>query len=300
MRRRQPRHFAQVSRRRSVTRRLVPVALLGAVALGVVLTAAGGPTTTNRPTSAGGSSTAGGPTIAKSLTGCPQLYVPAFFRPGPEWAALAKAKAPPSTVLLDLTSLGAGTAPEAGFRPAVAALQARGVQVLGYSTTSYGTRPIPEVVDDVRHYAAWYGVHNVFLDEVTSGLGHLGYYESLQKAIRAVEPKAKIWLNPGTYPARAYMHLGDVVMAFEGPWSSFRHLVVPSWAHRYAAPRFAFVVYGTGAGNLGGVVRLTRRRHAGYLYVTDGTGGNPYAALPSYFAAEDAATAGCAKRQTGS
>ena len=237
---------------------------------------------------------------AKKNVTCPELYVPAFFQPGAEWTTLAKAKAPPSTVLLDLTSHGAGSAPEAGFRRAVAALERRGVMVLGYSTTSYATRPIRQIVADARHYAAWYNVHNIFLDEVTTGVRHLGYYEAVQKAIRAVEPKAKIWLNPGTFPARAYMRLGDVIMTFEGPWTSFRPLVVPAWTYRYAPSRFAFIVYATGESNLRRAVRLAVRRHAGYVYVTNGTGGNPYASLPSYFAAEDQATAACAKPLNGS
>lgn len=257
------------------------VALLGAVVLSVVVV--------------GGVLAAAIPTGSRPRN-CPQLFVPAFFRPDDGWAALAKAPAPPGTVLLDLTSLGAGTAPEAGFRPAVAALQKRGVTVLGYSTTIYTHRPMAQVVADVRHYASWYGVHDIFLDQVATGVGQLAYYRALQARIRAVEPKAMIWLNAGTYPARAYMGLGDIVVAFEGPWSNYRAIAVPGWARRYPRSRFAFVVYATPASHLAGTVRLAQRRNAGHLYVTDGTGGNPYGSLPSYFPALDAATAGCASQ----
>ncbi len=293
-----PRHLSPGARRRA---RLWRVGLLAVVAL------AGMGTLDGVLGASGGSSPAGPGNLdgvlrssrrrhpKESQPGCPpQTFVPAFFPVGGDWSAMAQAPSPPSTVILDLTSLGAGTAPEQGFRQAVAALQARGVLVLGYSSTAYATRPIDQVVTDVRHYAAWYGVHDVFLDEVTADTAHLAYYQALNRAIRAVEPNATIWLNPGTYPARAYMSLGDVVMAFEGPWSSYRYLRVPAWAFRYPASRFAFTVYDTPAGDLAGGVWLARHRRGGFLYLTDGTGSNPYGNLPSYFGAEAARTPACA------
>lgn len=275
------RHASRRSRRYRLARGIGGLVLLGAIALGGVLGASGSPT------------------VARPPTVCPQMFVPAFFPLGADWTAMAKAPSPPTTVILDLTSLGAGTAPEPGFASAVAALQARGVLVLGYSSTSYATRPIDQVVADARNYAAWYGVHNMFLDEVTSDAAHLGYYQALDKAIHAVEPKATIWLNPGTYPVRAYMGLGDVVMVFEGPWSTYASLRVPHWVYHYPATRFAYVVYDTPAGDLTGGIWLARHRRGGNLYLTDGTGGNPYGTLPSYFAAEDAQAGACATTGSG-
>lgn len=275
------RHLATAARRRGRRRRAgalgaAAVALALAFVLGGAIGAFGG---TRRP--------------AGTQRDCPSLFVPAFFSPGSDWSAMATASPPPSVVILDLTSLGAGSAPEPAFQAPVAALQAKGVDVLGYSSTSYATRPIAQIVQDARDYAAWYGVHNIFLDEVTSDAAHLAYYRELDAAIRAVDPGATIWLNPGTYPAPAYLSLGDVVMAFEGPWSSFVSLRVPGWVRRYPTSSFAFVVYDAPAGDLTGGWWLARHRHDGYLYVTDGTGGNPYGSLPSYFTAEDAQAVGC-------
>jgi len=38
-------------------------------------------------------------------------------------------------------------------------------------------------------------------------------------------------------------------------------------------------------------ISLSRRRHAGYVYVTGASGVNPYRSLPGYWRAEDAAIA---------
>jgi hypothetical protein len=41
-------------------------------------------------------------------------------------------------------------------------------------------------------------------------------------------------------------------------------------------------------------INLSKTRNAGYVYVTDGTGGNPYSTLPTYWSSEDSViTQGC-------
>jgi hypothetical protein len=60
---------------------------------------------------------------------------------------------------------------------------------------------------------------------------------------------------------------------------------------RYPAARFSHVVYGTPGSRLAAVVRLAAERHAGYVYVTDLAGRNPYRALPRYWPAENAMVA---------
>jgi hypothetical protein len=82
-----------------------------------------------------------------------------------------------------------------------------------------------------------------------------------------------------------------VVLAFEGPYARYARLRVPGWVDRYPAARFSHVVYGTPGSRLAAAVRLAAERHAGYVYVTDLAGRNPYRALPGYWAAEAAMVA---------
>ena len=115
---------------------------------------------------------------------------------------------------------GPGTAPDPHFQALVRQAQAAGIAVLGYSSTSYGQRPIGSVETEVRQYRAWYRVNGMFLDVIQGTPGELPYYRALASYVRATVPDAVIWLNPGTYPDPGYMSVGNVVMVFEAPTRS--------------------------------------------------------------------------------
>lgn len=222
---------------------------------------------------------------------CQEVSIPAYFYPGPSWAEAVDSSPAPGMMILGITSSGAGSAPQRAYAQVTSRAQAAGIQVLGYASTDYGRRPAAAVEAEVRHYRAWYHVSGMFLDETAAGTGGLPYYRRLTDYVRAADPGAVVMLNPGTYPSRRYMALGDVVLAFEGPYARYARLRVPGWVDRYPAARFSHVVYGTPGSRLAAAVRLAAERHAGYVYVTDLAGRNPYRALPGYWAAEAAMVA---------
>jgi len=230
---------------------------------------------------------------------CQEVSIPAYFYPGHSWTEAVGSSPAPSMMILDVTSSGAGGAPDRAYARAVGRAQAAGIRVLGYARTDYGRRPVAAVEAEVRHYRAWYHVSSMFLDEAAAGTGRLPYYRRLTGYIRNADPGAVVMLNPGTYPSRRYMSLGDVVLAYEGPYARYASLRVPRWVHRYPAARFWHVVYGTPGSRLTAVVRLAAERHAGYVYVTDLAGRNPYRALPGYWAAEDALVATACQQGPG-
>ena len=226
---------------------------------------------------------------------CQSAFVPAFFSPGPGWTQAITSKPPPSVMILDITTTGAGTAPDSGLQAEVKQALAAKIKVIGYISTDYGRRPPSQVEADVRNYRAWYNVSGIFLDLAAEGPAQLGYYRGLAGYIRQVDPGATIWLNPGTYPDPRYMSIADVVMVSEGPYASYLHQQVPNWAYHYPAAKFAHTIFATPSSQLANAIRLSRSRHAGHVYVTDQGGSNPYDGLPSYWAREHATIrAGCA------
>jgi hypothetical protein len=197
-------------------------------------------------------------------------------------------------MILDISGLGAGSGPVGHFQSIVKKEQAVGVTILGYSSTAYGTRPLSQIEADVRHYKAWYGVTDIFLDEVKGITSQLPYYRKLAHYIRSANPGTSIWINPGDYPDPSYMSVSNVVMAFEGPYSLYHNIDVPSWVFDYSPDRFANTVYATSGSQVTSALNLSKTRNAGYVYVTNGSGGNPYSALPSYWSTEDSViTQGC-------
>jgi hypothetical protein len=223
---------------------------------------------------------------------CQRLFVPAFFYASSVWQQAATSKPPPAVMILDISGVGAGSEPQPHFKTVVSEAQAAGVTVLGYSSTALGQRPAAQVEQDVRDYKAWYGVTGVFLDEVTGTAGQLPYYQQLSSYIHSVNPGSPIWINPGIYPDQAYMSIASVVMSFEGTYAQYTSDQVPSWVHKYPASRFVNTIHDTSQAQLGNAISLARSRNAGYVYITDGSGANPYSGLPSYWSAEVADVAG--------
>ena len=191
-------------------------------------------------------------------------------------------------MILDITSSGAGSSPDRNYQAAVKRAQAAGIEIIGYSNTDYALRPAAAVEADVRNYRAWYGVTNIFLDQASSNSSGIAYYRRLTNYIHDVDPGSTVLLNPGTYPDRQYMSLGDVVMVYENTYAHYVNLQVPSWAYKYPAASFAYSVYATSGPQLAKTISLSESRHAGYVYVTNRTGSNPYSSLPAYWASEDA------------
>jgi Spherulation-specific family 4 len=224
---------------------------------------------------------------------CQNMVVPAYFYPGAGWTRAADSKPVPRIMILDVAGPGAGSAPQRRYQAAVKRAQAAGITIMGYSDTDYAQRPQADIEADVRNYKAWYGVTDIFLDQVASGRAQLGYYRSLSSYIHSVNPGSAVMLNPGTYPDQQYMSVGDIVMVFENTYASYVSLQVPGWVRKYPATRFAYVIYGTSGSQLTNAISLAQKRHAGFVYVTNGTGIERYNSLPDYWSREDAIIAGC-------
>jgi hypothetical protein len=228
---------------------------------------------------------------ARGAPHCQASFVPAFFAPQ-GWSRAVGGSSGPAVMILNPAS-GPGTAPDRAFQAAVREARAAGATVIGYIGTNYSKRPLAQAEKDVRDYRSWYGVTGIFLDQTpTTGSAQIGYYRSLARVVRQSAPRAPVWLNPGAYPDQSYMSVGTVVMVFEGPYESYVPSRVPGWVRHYRPARFAHTIYATPGGDLASAVRLSRLRNAGYAYITDDVGPNPYSSLPSYWRREQAAVAG--------
>ena len=224
---------------------------------------------------------------------CQQAMVPAYFYPGADWKQAVASRPAPRVMILDVTSSGAGAAPDRVYQATVRKARAAGITLAGYANTDYTHRPMAAVEADVRHYRAWYGVTSIFLDEVSSSPAGLPYYRELARYIHGASPGSKVVLNPGTYPAEQYLAVGDIVMVYENTYASLAQLQVPSWVGKFPAEKFAYAVYATAPGQLAAAMQLALSRHVGYVYVTSGRGTNPYGSLPAYWPAENAIIAKC-------
>jgi len=262
------------------------VAVLGAT--GITAACDGGNLSTINMSSAAASDSPG------TSDSCERVFVPAYFT-APYWETAIASNQKPTDMIVDVDGTGAGTAPDPDLQSLVKRAQAAGITVLGYSSTADGQRPIAQVEADVGNYAAWYGVTGIFLDRVSGTAQDFSYYSQVSSYIRGAHAGAAIWMNPGVYPAdQDYMPLADVMSVFEGTYAQYLTLQVPGWALNYPAGRFAHTVYATPEEALASALNMAQQRNAGYVYVTDLDGSDPYQGLPSYWTAEGAdAAVGC-------
>ena len=72
--------------------------------------------------------------------------------PGSGWTQAITSKPPPSLMILDVTSSGAGSSPDRNYQAAVKRAQRAGITIMGYSRRDYTRRPAAAVEADVSHY----------------------------------------------------------------------------------------------------------------------------------------------------
>lgn len=208
--------------------------------------------------------------------------VPAYFHPAlfpGEWVRLADPRL--SAVVLNVYN-GPGSAREPVFASAVDRVLAAGGRVTGYIDTAYGARSCADIEADARRYRDWYGVTDVFLDQVAAEPEALGTYQRISEELRA-RGAGFVVGNHGVHPDPGYASLADLLVTFEGPWPAYTRMRQPEWATRLPARRLCHLVYAVPPGAYASVVRLARRNNAGVVYVTDGDGANPWGRLSRYF-----------------
>ncbi|MFJ8311483.1 MULTISPECIES: spherulation-specific family 4 protein [unclassified Streptomyces] len=210
------------------------------------------------------------------------LLVPLYVHPAEDpaaWRLLAEAAAGLYAVVLN-TADGPGDAPDPAFTGPVGALRAAGVRVLGYVDLDYGARPLACVLRDVRRHRDWYRADGCFLDRAPADRTGLPLVRRVARAARRCGA-ATVVLNPGVHPAPGYLRTADLVVTFEGPWTTYvSSFTRPGWTDRQPPERLCHLVYGVPQALTALALRTARERGAGVCCVVERGLPNPWAALP--------------------
>ena len=234
---------------------------------------------------------------APSAAGCSSrqrrlsIGVPAYYYPGPLWDETVAAGRSVRYLVVNPGD-GPGPALDPAYARVIARVRSSDVRLLGYVATTWGARPAADVLQDVRRFRDWYGISSVFLDEASTAREQLPHYGDLASAVRDGADDALVALNPGVAPDEGYACVADLLLEFEGSWSTYERWSPPDWQQDYPCDRFWHVVYDTPARRMRQALRRAAACGAGVVYVTDRGSGNPWDGLPSYWSAEVAAVAG--------
>ncbi|GGY99531.1 spherulation-specific family 4 protein [Streptomyces poonensis] len=209
------------------------------------------------------------------------LLVPLYVHPAEDpdaWQRLLAAVDRTYAVVVNPAS-GPGREPDAAFVAAARALRAAGARLLGYVDTGYGERPAGEVAADVVRHRDWYGTDGCFLDRTPAGADRLAGCRRLVRRVRRLGA-APVVLNPGVHPAPGYTRLADLVVTFEGHWSTYVAAYHrPEWTERHTPERFCHLIYGVPEALVPLAVRTATARGAAVCGPVTGELPNPWAAL---------------------
>jgi hypothetical protein len=218
-----------------------------------------------------------------------------------DWDRLI-ASHPPVDVAIINPNSGPGVAPDPNYVAQMARGGAAGVTMLGYVHTTYGERNLSAVCGDVARYATWYAVDGIFVDEVSADCALLPYYAAVIDCVQGSVGggAATIILNPGqSVPACFNATLngtsGDggnatvAIVNYEGAFTDYVGWSPLPWVNTTAPASWWHIVHNASGALMqhAAAITLSKARGAGWVYVTDQTMPNPYAALPGIIYLDD-------------
>jgi hypothetical protein len=218
-----------------------------------------------------------------------RISVPAYFDPhsaATVWQRLLDGGSTVGEVVLNPAS-GPGARSRPEYAELAGALTGSGIRALGYVSTAYARRSFVDVQAEIERWYAWYRVGGIFVDEVACGDAEIDFYATISSLVRRHE--GHVTFNPGTFSDPAYMQLCDVLVNWEGNWSTYvsNYLANPTWVGDFPAERFWHIVHGCpNSRAMLQALGLAKQRHAARVYITSGEGANPYADLPAFWADE--------------
>ncbi|MCK2218728.1 fibronectin type III domain-containing protein [Actinomadura sp. ATCC 31491] len=254
-----------------------------------------------------------------------QVAVPAYFLPGntPDyWNQLNTMTGKPGVVVANVAN-GPGNLAKPAYTSALSAAHAAGMKVIGYVDTGYfGTTGLaanrtrlgsPAVEDwraqiqsDINKWYEFYGssIDGIFFDQAQNACGPatgsetwVSLYREATAYVKAYHPGATTIANPGVSPAACYQDAADILVTFEGSYSSYQNRQAPylpsAWEATADPKRIWHLVYDVpDAAAMATVIATSKADNAGYVYVTDDKLDNPWDTLPSYLSSQVTAAKG--------
>jgi hypothetical protein len=243
--------------------------------------------------------TLGSPTVNRAVS--MGIIVPAYFYPGTGgpggvgdgWAAMATAAKEVSITAIFNPNSGPLPGPaDHKYVAAMTNLEDAGGKVVAYVYTDNGNTPLATVQSEISTYISQYGhlINGFLLDGMLVTPGTLSYYQSVYGYIKGLNSPYTVIGNPGQPYTNGvspsdYLGVANILNLFEGTPSGYAtYPFGQTWYQNYPSDRFSNVIYGvSGTAAMQAYVKMAAELNAGYVYVTDLSGGNPYNALPSYW-----------------
>ena len=185
-------------------------------------------------------------------------------------------------------SSGPGTAVDANYVRQISSNINSGIKNIAYVATGYQSKSAADIIADLDKYGSLYGMNNfsgVFLDEMASGTdANARYMENVYKTIKAKYPNLMVVGNPGKSITDSIAPYSDIFVTKEVSASTYlNNYRAPSSAFENNpanANRIMHIIYGATPAQYDEIIRLSRERNVGWLYIVNDTN---YNNLPTNF-----------------
>ena len=210
------------------------------------------------------------------------MLIPMYIYPSPltAWNTVNTYASTVKYIVANASS-GPGTTVDSNYATAIANAQAAGITVLGYVNTGDGGVSTGTVQTQIGYWKSLYNVTSIFFDNAATSSGELSYYTTVCGYVSGTKV-----LNHGAIPNQGYAALGDILVVFESPYSSWASFSPASWFSQYSPSKFAVFIYDViGPGAMFQTVTQAQQYNIGNIHVSDEADDN-FSALPTYLAAE--------------
>lgn len=224
-----------------------------------------------------------------------KISLPLYAAPSETWQWNQVDNSTPATGILIINpDFGPGYSLNQGYASVVKGAQKSGIDVLGYVSTSYadGSISVQTIENQIEEWYSWYQVDGIFFDEVNStcSIQNIAYYAALYNFTKLQLGPDLVVLNPGAPSQSCYGRISDILVTFEGDYSSYLdNYVTQNWTLAFPPSHFLQIIYNaTTMPQMQEALSLATQRRAQWVFVTDrpAIGVNALGTLPHYFCEE--------------
>lgn len=219
-----------------------------------------------------------------------EIVVPAYFYPSPgsDWGRMTAAVSQAPITAIMNPGNGPGNNLDANYTAVTNAFTGAGGNLIGYVYSSYGARPLNQVLADIDRYAQWYPIEGIFVDEFTNTADPvvLDYYNAIYEHVKGINPDWEVMGNPGATTVEAYLTrpTADRLMVWENFGSTYPAHTPSAWNANYDSTRFVNLLHTLASGDTAAsYVDLAVQRNVDGIYFTDDVLANPWDRLPTYW-----------------
>ncbi len=198
------------------------------------------------------------------------------------WQALFDAYAafPIETWAIVNPNNGPGESLDTNYVNGISELHSAGIKTLGYVRTDYARQNQTNVQADVDKYNNWYQTSGIFFDEMAYDdvSTKIQYYKDLDNYAKSKGFTFTVG-NPGTRTAPQYFNTVDNIVIFETDTGyPSENLICSQNTNGKGLKSVSILAYNIG--NLDETAVANTKSCAGYIYVTNDYGSNPWDKLP--------------------